>query len=277
MSAGSRLSHATVHVRHPGWGVAFASLVALSLTAYVLAPWSVEVKSIAILHGLCAQRPSHSFWFGPDRLPFGSRMTGIYSAFLITQIYLLLRGRFRASGIPSLAILVTLSVFIVAMGIDGINSTLNDVRLLTVYQPSNVLRYVTGALTGTTLAVFLWLLTSNILWHVQEQRSNLVVERFWELLILGAPITLFGLMAISDWRPLYPLLAGLLAVSAVLLMFELSICLIQLGRRRENSARTLPDLSSAAALALVGAYVFMTFLSGSRFLLEAMLQVKQLQ
>lgn len=277
MSASSRLSHAAVHVRHPGWGVAFVGLVALSLTVYVLAPWSVEVKSIAILHGLCAQRPSHSFWFGPDRLPFGSRMTGIYSAFLVTQLYLLIRGRFRASGVPSLAILVTLCVFIVLMGIDGINSTLNDVQLLTVYQPSNILRYITGALTGTTLAVFLWLLTSNILWHVQEQRTDLVIERYWELLIVGVPITLFGLLATSGWQPIYPLIAAFLAISAVILVFELSICLIQLGRQRENSARKLSDLASAAAVALVGAYVFMTFLSGSRFLLEAMLQVKQLQ
>ena len=98
MSAVSRLSGVTVHVRQPGWGAAFAGLLAVSVAGFLLAPWSIEVKSIAILHGLCAQRPSHSFWFGSDRLPFDSRMTGIYGGFLVTQLYLLARGRFRAGS-----------------------------------------------------------------------------------------------------------------------------------------------------------------------------------
>ncbi len=277
MNAASRLSLATDHVRRPGWGSAFAGLLALSAVALLLAPWSIEAKSMAVLHGLCAQRPSHSFWFGSDRLPFDSRMTGIYGGFLITQLYFLLRRRFRAGGVPSLSVLATLSLFIVAMGLDGVNSTLDDVRLITVYQPSNVLRYVTGALTGTTLAVFLWLLTSNILWSVDQQLPVKVVGRFGELFLIALPVTMFGLLAMSGWSPLYGFIAVFLVLAAVLVIFELAICMLQLGRRRENSARSVRDLSSAALTALVCAFLFMSVMSGIRFLMEATMNVKQLQ
>ncbi len=276
MSAVSRLSGATIHVRRPGWGVAFAGLLAVSVATFFIAPWSIEAKSIAILHGLCAQRPSHSFWFGSDRLPFGSRMTGIYGGFLITQLYLLGRGRFRTGGVPSLTILTVLSLFIVAMGIDGINSTLDDVQLLTIYHPNNVLRFVTGALTGTTLAVFLWLLTINILWHVDKQSPKKVMDGVGDLASVAVPIALFGVLATSGWLPAYAIIAIFLMFSAVLVIFELAICLLLLVRRRESSARSMRDLSSSAFGALVAAYLFIFIMAGLRFLMEATTHVKPL-
>ena len=48
-----------------------------------------------------------------------------------------------------ISIVVTLALFVVAMGLDGLNSTLDDVGLITIYQPLNEMRYITGALTGT--------------------------------------------------------------------------------------------------------------------------------
>jgi uncharacterized membrane protein len=277
MSATSRLSHATVHVRQLGWSTVFVGLLAFSVAGFLVAPWSFEAKSIAVLHGLCAQRPSHSFWFGSDRLPFGSRMTGIYGAFLITQIYLLLRGRYRAASVPSLSVMSVLIVFIVAMGLDGVNSTLDDVRLVTIYQPSNVLRFVTGALTGTTLAVFLWLLTNNILWHVDQQRGNRVIEHLGDLAVIGLPVAGFGLLAMSGWQPIYALLALFLVGSAVLVVFELTISFVQIGRQREGTAKTLKDLAKPAVAALIITYVFMFSVAGSRFILESTMSAKPLQ
>ena len=276
MIASFRWSQTVVRSWRPGWGGVFLALVVASIAGFFFAPWSVEAKSIAVLHGLCAQRPSHSFWFGVDRLPFGSRMTGIYGGFLITQLYLLFRGRFRAAGIPSIPVIVTLSLFIVAMGLDGLNSTTNDMGLFTVYQPTNVLRYITGALTGTTLAVFLWLLINNILWSTDRQRPERVVEHLGELLLVGAALTGFGLLVTSGWQPAYRIVSFFLVGSAIFVMFQLSIAFIQLTRRKENTARSLTDLSGAAVGALVSAYIFISFVSVSRFLMEAALHVKQL-
>lgn len=260
----------------PGWGALFLALVLASVAGFFFAPWSVEAKSIAVLHGICAQQPSHSFWFGAERLPFGSRMTGIYGGFLITQCYLLARGRFRASGIPSLPVIGALSLFILLMGLDGLNSTFDDMALFTVYQPSNLLRYATGALTGTTLAVLLWLLTSNLLWRLDRQRPEPVVRHVRELFLIGLGLTGFGWLAMSDWQPIYRLLSFVLVCAAICAMFQLSIAFLQLARRKENTARKLNDLAGVASGALVCAYGFLFFVSGSRFLMEAALHVKEL-
>ena len=248
----------------------------MTLGALLLAPWSIEAKSIAALHGLCAQRPSHSFWFGANRLPFDARMTGIYGAFLITQVYLLVRGRWRASGVPSVWVLSALLSFIVIMGLDGLNSTLDDVRLLTVYPPSNLLRFVTGALTGTTLAVFLWLLTSNILWETAQQSSQPVIDGFRDLQVIALLIVAFGAVVMSGWLPIFPVLAVFLVVSAVTVIFELALCFTQLARKRENTARIASDLAQAAVWSLSGAYVFMFAMAGMRYWLEAAVHVKPL-
>lgn len=260
----------------PGWGGLFLALVLVSVAGFLFAPWSVEAKSIAVLHGICAQRPSHSFWFGTDRLPFDARMTGIYGGFLITQCYLLVRGRFRASGIPSLPVIGALLLFVILMGLDGLNSTFNDMALFTIYQPSNLLRYATGALTGTTLAVFLWLLTSSLLWSLDRQRPEPVVQHIGEFFLIGTGLIGFGWLAMSDWQPAYRLLSIVLVCSAIFAMFQLSLAFLQLARRKENSAHSLFDLAGVAIGALLCAYGFLFFVAGSRFLMEATLHVKTL-
>jgi len=63
-----------------GWPAAFVSIWALLAIAFVLLPWPVEAKGVAVLHGLCAQQPTHTIYFGEQRLPFDARMTGIYGA-----------------------------------------------------------------------------------------------------------------------------------------------------------------------------------------------------
>ncbi|HVX29174.1 MAG TPA: DUF2085 domain-containing protein [Nitrolancea sp.] len=276
MIASSRRPRIMLSGWRPGWRELFLALVVLSVAGFLFAPWPVEAKSIAVLHGICAQRPSHSFWFGAERLPFDARMTGIYGGFLITQCYLLARGRFRATGIPSLPVLSALILFVIVMGVDGLNSTFDDMALLTVYQPSNPLRYATGALTGTTLAVFLWLLTSSLLWRADRQRPAPVVRHIGELFVIGVALAGFGWLAMSGWQPIYRPLSFFLVAAAILAMFQLSIAFLQLARRRENTAASLTDLAGVATGALLCAYGFLFFVSGSRFLMEMTLHVKEL-
>jgi len=276
MIASSRRPQIILSGWRPGWGVLFLALVLASVAGFLFAPWSVEAKSIAVLHGICAQRPSHSFWFGAERLPFDARMTGIYGGFLITQCYLLVRGRFRASGIPTLPVIGALALFIVLMGVDGLNSTFDDMALFTVYQPSNLLRYATGALTGTTLAVFLWLLTSSLLWSLDRQRPEPVVRHIGEFFLIGLGLAGFGWLAMGGWQPAYRPLSLVLVGAAICAMFQLSLAFLQLARRKENTARSLPDLAGVAVGALLCAYAFLFFVSGSRFLMEATLHVKEL-
>ena len=44
------------------------------MLAFLAAPWSLEHKAHAALHGLCAQTPSHTFLMGGRPLPFDARL-----------------------------------------------------------------------------------------------------------------------------------------------------------------------------------------------------------
>lgn len=257
-----------------GRSALFLGLLGLSMIALLLAPWQMQDKAMAILHGLCAQQPGHSFWFGDQRLPFDARMTGIYGGFLISQIYLLIRRRLRDTEIPSLGIVITLALFVVAMGIDGFNSLFSEINQPTLYEPSNLLRYSTGTLTGTTLGVALWLLASNVLWSRRDQNRQPVVRGWGELLQILTLAAIFGILAGSGWKVLYTPVTLLLIVSAVMVFFTMALAFIQLARRREASVTTLSELAGPAVGALLTAYVVIAILGGGRFLLEGMLHIQ---
>ena len=78
----------------------FPIVAGIALLAFLAAPWPLGVKAHALLHGLCAQRPSHTFTFGGRELPFDARMTGIYAGFFFSAILLVARGRHRAGKLP---------------------------------------------------------------------------------------------------------------------------------------------------------------------------------
>lgn len=256
------------------WSALFLGLLGLSVIALLLAPWHMQDKAMAILHGLCAQQPGHSFWLGDQRLPFDARMTGIYGGFLISQLYLLARRRLRVTEIPPLTIVITLALFVVAMGIDGLNSLFSEIDQPTLYEPSNLLRYSTGALTGTTLGVALWLLASNVLWRRRDQNRRPLVRGWGELLQILTLAAIFGILAGSGWPVLYTPVTLLLIVSAVMVFFTMALAFIQLVRRQETAVTSPSELAGPAVGALLTAYVVLATLGGGRFLLEGMLHIQ---
>jgi uncharacterized membrane protein len=256
------------------WSTLFFGLLGLSMLALLLTPWPMQEKAMAILHGLCAQQPGHSFWFGDRRLPFDARMTGIYGGFLISQLYFLLRRRLRVTEIPSLAIVIALTLFVVAMGVDGFNSLLSGIDQPTLYEPSNLLRYSTGALMGTTLGAALWLLTSNVLWRWRDQIRQPLIRGWGELLQILTLAAIFGMLAASGRPVLYTPITLLLIVSAVIVLFTMALALIQLARRRDATVTALGELAGPAVGALLSAYLVLAILGCGRFLLEGMLHIQ---
>src|SRR5690606_37331765 len=164
-----------------GWPAVFIALCILPVAVFLLLPWSVEGKSLAVLHGLCAQQPGHTFYFGDSRLPFDARMTGIYGGFAVTSLFLLARGRWGHGGLPSLAVAAALGLFVVALGVDGLNSTLLDMDLWHAYSPMNELRLATGLLTGVALATFVWLLLGQVSFRQTQRNLKPILSGYREL------------------------------------------------------------------------------------------------
>lgn len=252
------------------WRVMLPMLVVgASVGAFLIAPWSLQEKSLAALHGLCAQQPSHSFWFGDSRLPFDARMTGIYGGSLIVGLYLLARGRLYRIGPPPASLLIVLATFVFLMGVDGVNSTLNDVGLPHAYEPSNHVRFFTGAMTGTSLAVFIWMLATGVLWSPAVASSRPILRGWRELLPIAALVTMFWAVLQINWPVLFGPIAVILVLAAVLVLASISLVALRLATGGFQTAMRPSDLGRSAVLAVLLAYLAMSAISGARFMLEA--------
>ena len=98
----------------------------MAILVFLALPWSVAHKAHLMLHGLCAQSPSHTYAFGGQLLPFDARMTGIYTGYLVTTLVLAVQGRRSFPGPHPRRESVILTLFGGAMAVIGFNSTLND-------------------------------------------------------------------------------------------------------------------------------------------------------
>ncbi|HYI14469.1 MAG TPA: DUF2085 domain-containing protein [Thermomicrobiales bacterium] len=250
------------------WPLVFAVLCGLTGLGFLLLPGSIEGKSLAALHGLCAQQPTHSFYFGGERLPFDARMTGIYGGFAMAALYMLARGRWRYGNVPSIAVSALLASFILVMGIDGINSTLRDMGVWYAYEPQNELRLATGMLTGTALAVFIWMMTAQVGFSNRGRIRQSPITGLRDLGLLMAIETGMAALILTGWSLLRLPLTFVLLVAAVAVVTGLTLAFVLLLGRRESRAATTAELAGPATIALLVALLLIGGLGGGRFLLE---------
>jgi uncharacterized membrane protein len=245
----------------------FAAMV---LVGFLLLPGNLAWKTHVVLHGLCAQRPSHSLQIGGVTLPMDARMTGIYLGAAVTILWLVAARRLRATRVPSLAVLAVLALFVVALAVDGFNALLVDLRFPTPYEPSNTLRMATGILGGTSLGVALSHLFAASMW-AEGTRQRAVVTRPIELL---TPIGVSGAVAVLAFRNI-PLLYGPFAVgllvAAVGVFWLLTMVVVALVSERGWSCLTWADLAPLALTSLVVAMVEIGALSWLRMVAEQLL------
>ena len=233
---------------------------------FLAVPGAYGVKAHAVLHGLCAQTPSHTFMFGGNALPFDARMTGIYGGALVTFTWLASLRRVHFYGNPPRRVVALLALCVVAMGLDGTNSLLKDLGLWHPYPPANILRLVTGFGTGVALAVILtWLLASSM-WNLASAKP--VVRSFGDLRGVAFGGVLFGIAVLSGAGWLYLPLSVLLMVSAWLTLTVLMLVVVLLLFRIDERVRTLEDLHIPGAAAAILGLAVMLVLAGGRFWLE---------
>jgi uncharacterized membrane protein len=247
----------------------FPTVASLVVLVFLAAPWSLEHKAHVALHGLCAQRPSHSFVFGAKRLPFDARMTGIYGGFLGAAIYLGCRRRHRVAGLPSWPTIGVLALFVGIMGADGFNSLFLDMGSWHLYEPDNRLRLLTGLMTGVALAVAIFLLLGMVIWRRPRLDSRIMVG-VWEpflVLALQAPV---GLAAISGWSWLYVPLTLALLVTATAVVSAMALVVLVMVKMADNCFETARQLEGYAVVALLAGLMVMAAIGGGRFLLESL-------
>src|SRR5512140_2838258 len=90
----------------------------------VYTPAGLLGKADAIGYAVCHRIDARSFHLGDRQLPLCARCSGMYLGAVLGLVYQSALGR-RRGGLPSWRVLAVLGLFVVAFGVDGINSYLH--------------------------------------------------------------------------------------------------------------------------------------------------------
>jgi uncharacterized membrane protein len=234
---------------------------------------SVAESSRAVLHGLCAQRPSHSFSIDGQVLPFDARMTGIYGGALCTWLVALRRGRMLAAGTPPWVVLAMLAGAVGVLAVDGLNALAVDLGLWHPYEPRNVIRLLTGFGAGVALVSLESWLIGGALWKMALRQPIWDSPRHLLWVVPAATGTLAVIHADIAWS--YPIVVALLLLSAWMtvagLILVIVVSLFRLDRRVSTPAHLEVPLIASA----LGAVAVIIGLAQLRFWLERTLGIPQ--
>jgi uncharacterized membrane protein len=234
---------------------------------------SLASSSRAVLHGLCAQRPSHSFIVGGQVLPFDARMTGIYAGSLATWVAIGLRGRVLSAGTPPWRVTAVLAAGVVALAMDGTNALLVDLSVWHPWTPLNATRFFTGFATGAALATLeVWLIGTS-LWRMARPLPVWDgLRQLWWM----PPVALaaYGVIRLDlGWT--YPVIAFALMASAWLTVTGLTLVIVLAALGIERRIRSARQLEAPVVIAAIAALVVIIGLAQLRFWLERTLGIPQ--
>jgi uncharacterized membrane protein len=242
------------------------ALVIGGVAVFLFWPGGFADKARLMLHGLCAQTPTHTFTFGGLMLPFDARMTGIYGGALATLVTLLVQGRFLRAGLPSVKVMVALAAFVGVMAADGFNSLFTDLGLWHPWESRNELRVITGYATGVTLAVVLAWLVSSTVWRIADREP--VVGSVRDLALFWIPFVPYAIAVMSGAAWLYVPLSLLLMLSAWIVLSLLALSMVLLAMKWDDRILRMVHLHVPGAIAGIAGLAIMLVLAFGRVWLE---------
>jgi len=190
-------------------------LVALGWLIYT--PPGLLGKADAAGYAVCHRIAVRSFLIGDRPMPLCARCSGMYLGALLGMVYLSFWG--KRAGMPPLKIAIVLGAFVLAFGIDGVNSYAHFFpNAPSLYEPHNWLRLLTGTGIGLGIAAVLVPVIHQTLWRTYDGRPALSGWR--PFLLLLALAGLLDLAILSEIPVLlYPL--ALLSSFSIFLILTL--------------------------------------------------------
>ena len=215
------------------------------VAAVLLFLWLAETpagllgKMDAIGYAVCHRIDARSFHLGDRQLPLCARCSGMYLGALIGLFFQLpLAPR---AGLPTKKINLVLLVFLVAFGVDGVNSYLQLIpNAPSLYNPANPLRLLTGSILGIGLMAVLLPTFRQVVWVEPDPAP---VLHSWKQLaaLVGLALLVDALVLWENPLLLYPL-AILSALAVPLILSMVYTILLTMLVKRENHARRWADL-----------------------------------
>jgi uncharacterized membrane protein len=215
------------------WSIILLSLVIVT-GVFISAPRSLLGKCDLVGYALCHRIPSHSFQLAGRQLPLCARCSGTYLGALWGLFFIGVIGHRRASLLPPAPILAVLIVFFFLQGVDGVNSYLTLFPALPhLYEPHNLLRFVTGALNGLTISGLVLPLFNSAFWRAPDRTPSIRGWREMGVLLVGVG-GLIALLSTHSPALLFPLAVGsTLSVILILTMVNTTILTMVAGREGE--------------------------------------------
>ena len=231
------------------WKSALMLSVGILLLGWLLeTPAGLLGKADAIGYAVCHRIDLRSFHINGRPLPLCARCSGMYLGAMLGLVFLSLTSR-RRGGLPPRGIQVLLGVFVLAFGIDGLNSFFSLIPgFPTLYQPQNWLRLVTGTGMGLVIAAFLFPAFNQTVWREWDPRPAL---GSWKLLSGLIALAAVVDLALLSERPLilYPL--ALISAAGVMVILTMVYSMLWLmAFKRENRYENVVQLG----MVLVGGF-----------------------
>ncbi len=215
----------------------------------------------AIGYSVCHQIPSHSFQIGTDPFPICSRCAGMYLG-VFSGIVILLMQRQRII-IPSKWQFAFFAILIVAWVIDGGNSFfVNTLGRVTFYQPTNLLRFLTGFGMGLCIAVTIFFLFNFVVWKKPGSKASLK----WPVLLQMVLAGILFLILINWQNEILMRIFSYISVMTILtLLVTLYTIIWVILLHKENSHIKWKELSFIANLGFVSAMAQIILLDMVRY------------
>lgn len=182
-------------------------------------------KADAVGYAVCHRIEARTFHLDDRPIPLCARCTGMYLGAVLGLVYQAIL-RPRHSGMPARSILFLLGLLVLAFAIDGVNSYLHFFpNALTLYEPNNTYRLLTGTGMGLVIAAALFPAFNGTVWKNWDGRPALEgLPVFGGLLLLA--LVLAGLVWLENPLILYPL--ALVSAGGVLLLLTMIYTVIWL-------------------------------------------------
>ena len=201
------------------WNGALFLAVALLIVGWLFStPAGLLGKADAIGYAVCHRIDLRSFHLGMRQLPLCARCSGMYLGAMLGLGYQFVLGR-RRIKMPPWRVILVLSCFVFAFGLDGFNSFLHLFPgFKTLYQPANWLRLLTGTGMGLVIAAALFPAFNQTVWvDGIDQPALPGLASLLILVLLGLAMDL--LVLTQNPLILYP--AALISAAGVLLLLTI--------------------------------------------------------
>ena len=214
----------------------------LVVTWLINTPPGLLGKSDAIAYAVCHRIGSHSHYFGDRPFSLCARCTGQYLGFIWGFGFQLLVAKKR-SGFPNRWALVLMAALFIFYLLDGLNSVVHlypGLDHLSLYQPNNIVRSLTGLGFGIVISAILYPLFGQTVWSETSLLPAIRGPKDW-MILLGGVIGI-GLLILTG-NPLltYPLILASTGSLLLLLTVLYSVIWILL-KKRENSFTSWKEL-----------------------------------